>query len=286
LGGRHQRDTLNYLQENDLNLDWRGTDHDYDLVVTGNDLIIPNNIKNKRLVLVQEGITEPETFIYHLVKWLKFPRYLANTAATGLSDEYDIFCVASRGYSDHFVRKGVKPEKVAVTGIPNFDNFKKLEGKGAPFSNYVLVATSPLRETFRYENRKLFLKECYRLADDRQLIFKLHPMEKVNRATREIEKYCPGAIVLENGNVDRMIANADLVITQNSTCTFTAVALGKDMHTFLDVDELRALMPIQNYGASAERIGRICRQVLHTPLPVLKSKGARFRSYPGWESAD
>ena len=30
------------------------------------------------------------------------------------------FCVASEGYRDLFISKGVKPEKIYVTGIPNF----------------------------------------------------------------------------------------------------------------------------------------------------------------------
>jgi hypothetical protein len=47
---------------------------------------------------------------------------LAGTAATGLSDAYHAFCVASEGYRDFFIRKGARPEKIIITGIPNFDN--------------------------------------------------------------------------------------------------------------------------------------------------------------------
>ncbi len=71
LGGKHQMDTLNYIQANNLVLDWRGEGHDYDLVVTASDLIVQRNIRNKRVVLVQEGITEPEIWLFHLVRWLK-----------------------------------------------------------------------------------------------------------------------------------------------------------------------------------------------------------------------
>src|SRR5690349_14706751 len=60
LGGRHVRDTREYLAKHFLSLDPRGTRRDYDLVVTCSDLIVQRNIRQKRLVLVQEGITEPE----------------------------------------------------------------------------------------------------------------------------------------------------------------------------------------------------------------------------------
>jgi hypothetical protein len=76
----------------------------YDLVVTCSDLIVPRNIQHTRLVLVQEGITVPEGFNYQLVSNLIFLlRYIANIAVTGLSDRYDLFCVASEGYHELFI---------------------------------------------------------------------------------------------------------------------------------------------------------------------------------------
>lgn len=283
LGSRHQRDTLSFIQKHQLSLDLRGEAHEYELVITGSDLIVQKNIRGKRLVLVQEGITEPENWLYYLVKWLKLPRYLANTSTTGLSDQYDIFCVSSFGYRDQFIRKGVHPDKIAVTGVPNFDAFEKYKENDLPYTGYVLAVTSPLRETFRYDNRIAFLKETYRLAAGRQIFFKLHPTENVKRAEKEINRFCPGAVVLTEGNVEQMIANAEVVITQQSTCTFAALALEKELHTYLDVSELRRLMPIQNHGASAERIARISQNVLQTPLPFLKEVRQGFRSRPRWE---
>ena len=44
----------------------------------------------------QGGMTDPETLAFHLVKVLKLFRRIAQTAATGLSDSYAIFCVARR----------------------------------------------------------------------------------------------------------------------------------------------------------------------------------------------
>lgn len=283
LGGRHLRDTQQYLKENSLAIDERGQTHEYDLVVTASDLIVQRNIRGKRLVLVQEGITEPETWVYHTVKRFKLPRYLANTSASGLSDAYDIFCVASEGYARHFIRKGVRPEKIAVTGIPNFDDLQSHLENDFPYRGHVLVATSPLRETFRRDERVAFIKNCVQIAAGRQLIFKLHPTENASRATREIETHAQGARVLTNGNVNHMIANASTVITQQSTCTFVAVALGKEVFTYLDVNELKQLMPIQNGGASAQRIASISRQVLHTPMHVLQQVRRGTRARPRWE---
>ncbi len=286
LGGRHLRDTKDYLARNMLNVDARGARREYDLVVTCSDLIVQKNIRGKRLVLVQEGITEPETWVYKLVKWLKLPRYLANTSTNGLSDAYDIFCVASEGYAAHFIRKGVKPEKIAVTGIPNFDNVQSLQDNDFPFYDHILVATSPLRESLRTDDRIAFIRKCNEIAAGRQLIFKLHPTENAERATREIYRNSPGALVYTHGNVDHMIANASVVITQQSTCTFVAEALGKELYTNLNLDELRRLMPIQNGGVAGERIANICRRVLHTPMPVLEQVRRGLRSRPRWEKAD
>lgn len=283
LSGRHLQDTQTYLADHRLPVDERGKKYDYDMVVTASDLIVQKNIRGKRLVLVQEGITEPETWVYHAVKRLKLPRYLANTSTNGLSDAYDVFCVASEGYARHFIRKGVRPEKIAVTGIPNFDDLQSNLENDFPYRGHVLVATTPLRETFRRDNRPAFIKRCVEIAAGRQLIFKLHPTEWVERAAREIEKHAPDAIVFTDGNVNHMIANASTVVTQQSTCTFVAVALGKEVFTYLDVNELKRLMPIQNGGVSAQRIAAIARRVLHTPMPVLQQVRRGTRARPRWE---
>ncbi len=286
LGGRHMRDTTQYLKDHHLQVDPRGEGHNYDLVVTCSDLIVQKNIRNKRLVLVQEGITEPEGHLYHLYKMFPFlPRYIANTATNGLSNAYDIFCVASEGYRQHFIRKGVHPNKIAVTGIPNFDNLKANLENDFPWRDYVLVATTPYRETFRRDDRMSFLKRCVEIAAGRPLIFKLHPTENIARATREIKQVAPQARVFAHGNVNHMIANAAVVITQQSTCTFVALALQKETHTYLDKSELLRLMPIQNGGQSGANIASLCKRVLHTPMPVLQQIRKGFRARPRWEQA-
>jgi hypothetical protein len=283
LGGRHMRDTRRYLAEHGLPVDERGELHDYDMVVSCSDLIIQNNVRRKRLLLVQEGITEPEGRLYQLYKTFPFlPRYIANTATNGLSDAYDIFCVASEGYREHFIRKGVRAEKIAVTGIPNFDNLQRHHANDFPERDFVLVATTPYRETFRHDDRMGFLRRCLDLAGERPLVFKLHPTENASRATREIKSIAPRAQVLTHGNVNEMIANASMVITQQSTCTFVALALGKETHTYLDKNELRHLMPIQNGGLSGQYIAAVARRLLHTPMAVLEQVRKGYRARLGW----
>ncbi len=287
LGGRHQQDSRSYLTSQNLRIDERSQEHEYDLVVTCSDLIIQNNIRKKRTILVQEGITEPEGWLYRLVKTFPFlPRYIANTAATGISNAYDIFCVASQGYARHFIRKGIRAEKIAVTGIPNFDHLYKNRENNFPHNNYVLVATTPYRETFRADNRRVFLRSCGEIAAGRPLIFKLHPTENAQRATHEIKSLFPDALVLTHGNVNHMIANAEVVITQQSTCTFVAVALDKEIHTYLNVKELRRLMPLQNNGMSARLIAGIATRLLHTPMPILEQIRMGYRARPRWEKGD
>ncbi|MEG8947685.1 hypothetical protein [Rosettibacter firmus] len=257
LGGNFKKQTEEYLRKNELKVDYKGLSNNYDLVYTCADLIMPKNIRNKKVILVQEGMTDPENFLFYLVKYFNFPRWAASTAAMGMSNMYDIFCVASEGYKRLFIKKGAKPEKIIVTGIPNFDNAKQYLNNDFPYKNFVLVATSDMRETFKYENRKKFIKECVRIANGRQLIFKLHPNEKYDRAIREINKYAPGAIVFQNGNTNHMIANCDVLITKYSSVVYIGLALGKEVYSSFDINVLKQLMPIQNNGTSAERIARI-----------------------------
>jgi hypothetical protein len=275
LGGRHRDATMTYLEQEDLPVDVGGGQRAYDLVVTCTDLFVPRNLMGKRIVLVQEGLMEPTGFAFELVRSLGFPRYLANTAATGLSDSYDVFCVASPGYHDWFVRNGVRAERIFVTGIPNFDNVAAQDGNDFPHRGYVLAATSNARETFKWDNRMRFIQEAVRLADGRPLFFKLHPSERVERATREIERYAPQARVFVNENIDHMIANCEVLITQYSSVTFLGLALGKEVQSYLDLDELRRLMPVQNGGTSARNIAEICTQLLAVPAGPWAPTGVR-----------
>jgi len=279
LGHKLANRCMSYLKLNDLNIDLQGQNGDYDLVLTCSDLVMPKNILDKKVVLVQEGMTDPENILFYMAKMFKwFPRWLASTATTGLSHQYDRFCVASEGYRDLFIRKGVRPETLRVTGIPNFDNCKKYYNNTFPYKNYVLVCTSDARETFKYENRKKFIKKCVKIASGRQIIFKLHPNEKVDRATREVNRYAPGALVYSSGNTEEMIANSDALITRFSSTVYVGLALGKEVYSDFDVDELCVMTPVQNNSA-AKNIAEVCRELLENDVFVAEphvEQGARF----------
>jgi hypothetical protein len=270
LGGNFRRNTENYLRHYNLKTDYRGLNNDYDLIFTCNDMLIPKNIRDKKIILVQEGMTDPENMLYYLVKYTGLPRWFAGTTSvTGISNLYSLFCVASPGYKELFIRKGCQAKKLVVTGIPNFDNVRQNVINDFPYKNYVLAATSDMRETFRYENRKRFINKCLEIAGGRQLIFKLHPNEKADRAIREINKYAPDALVFASGNTDQMIANCDVLITKYSTVVYVGMALGKEVYSEFDINELKKLLPLQNNGTSAERIARLGIYFLEEPNTTL-----------------
>jgi hypothetical protein len=66
-------------------------------------------------------------------------------------------------------------------------------------------------------------------------------------------------MVYHSGNTNHMIANCCELITQYSTVVYTGIALGKKVHSYFDVDELKRLAPIQNGGVSAKNIAQVCR---------------------------
>jgi hypothetical protein len=105
IGGNKRRGwCLDYLRDHKLPVDLDGREGGYDLAVTCTDLQVPRNIRNTRLVVVQEGILDPMGLVAEVcrrVRWL--PRWLAGTALTGHSGLFDRFCVASQGYKEFFV---------------------------------------------------------------------------------------------------------------------------------------------------------------------------------------
>lgn len=269
MGGTFLRRTIDYLKKNKLAIDCEGRHGPYDLVVTCSDLIVPKNILGSKLVLVQEGMTDPEGILYYLVKYLKLPRWLASTSTTGLSEAYDVFCVASEGYREFFRKKGINTDKIRVTGIPNYDYCDSLRKNKFPHKNYVLVATSDRREIYRYENRRKLIRKANKIANGRQIIFKFHPNEKVKRARREVERYSPAALIYADGNTDHMVANCDTLVTRFSSVAFVAMALGKKVYSDIPLDQLHRLLPIQNEGRSAYNIAAECLKlfdpvILHT----------------------
>jgi len=262
LGGQAKKNTINYLEKNNLKIDLEGKQNNYNLVFTCSDMLIPKNIRDKKIILVQEGMTDPENLGYHLVKKFNLPRWIGGTATTGVSNFFEMFCIASEGYKELFISKGVDPDKITVTGIPNFDNCAQYLNSDFPYKGYVLVATSDMRETYKFENRKKFIQYAKEIADGKQLIFKLHPNENYERAVKEINQYAPGSLIFQKEIIDPMIANCDVLITRFSSVVYVGLALGKRVYSDFNIDELQKLVPLQNAGSSAANIAAIAKKII------------------------
>jgi len=266
LAGETKKKADRYLAENNLKNDYccEVYNNQYDLVVACTDMLLPRALKNVKKIWVQEGMVDPYNLIAKITKALRLPRYWAmGTALNGSSNVCDIFCAASEGYKNYFTKMGTANEKIVVTGIPNFDNLKEHVNNDFPYKDYVLVATTDMRETYRFENRPAFIKKAVEIANGRKLIFKLHPNEKKERAIAEIKKNAPpDTLIFTDGNTNNMNANCCELITQYSTVVYVGIILGKKVHSFFDVAELRRLTPVQNGGTSAQRIAEICRRFI------------------------
>jgi uncharacterized protein (TIRG00374 family) len=265
IGGRKMTERcLAYLREHGLAVDQGGRRGGYDLVLTCQDAVVPKNILGCPIILVQEGMTDPEGVLFRLYRALPWlvPRWMPSTCCTGMSDLYDRFCVASPGYRDLFVQeKGVRADKVVVTGIPNFDDCRRYLRNDFPHRGYVLVCTTDMRETLRREDRKSFLADCVAVAAGRPLVFKLHPNEHLDRATREIRAVAPDALVFQDGSAEEMIANCDELVCQYSSLAYVGLALGKPTRSYFDPAQLERLLPLQ-HGRAAQNIAEVCREML------------------------
>jgi hypothetical protein len=133
-----------------------------------------------------------------------------------------------------------------------------------PHRDYVLVCTSNARETFKRDNRMRYLRRAIAIAGNRPILFKLHPAERHDRAIREIKSLVPDPLIYRDGNCEHMIANCTAVVAQYSTVAFTAAALGKEVHSYIDPAVLKRILPLQNGGTSALHIAEVCRGCLES----------------------
>jgi len=266
MGGEFKRKADAYLQEHGLRNDYArlAYNNTYDLVVFCSDMLVTPKLKKLKTIWVQEGMTDPITSWGKIVHALKLPSYIAgNTAFNGAANICDIYCAASEGYKKQFTDLGTDPSRIFVTGIPNYDNIETFLRNDFPYSDYVLVTTSDIRETFNKEDRPAFIKQCAEIAAGRQLIFKLHPNEQKDRAIAEIKEYAPpGTLTYTDQDPNVMIANCEELITQYSTLVYVGIALGKKVYSYFDVEKLKALTPVQNGGISAMSIAALCRSYI------------------------
>lgn len=264
VSGQFKENSEKYCREKGLKMDYKGKKQQYDLVVYCSDLIIPDRMLQTKTLWVQEGMIDEHNTMSKLIKKLKLPPYLAvGTSLNGASNICDVYCAASEGYKNRFANIGTDAHKIFVTGMPNFDNSEQYFQNDFPLHNYVLVATSDSRECFRPEDRVGFIKDCVAKAAGRQMIFKLHPNEIMERAVAEIKENTPeGTIIYTSGNLNPMIANCEEFFTQYSSAVYVGMALGKKVHSYFDEAELKSQMPLQNKGTSAKNIAQVCRDFL------------------------
>jgi hypothetical protein len=270
--GQFKENSEKYLLANGLQIDYQAKKNKYDLVVYCSDLHIPKRLRENKIIWVQEGMTDKFTVLSWLIKTFELPYiFSGGTSLNGSSNICDVYCAGSEGYKEQFVKLGTDASKIIVTGIPNYDNIDQFLDNDFPYKDYVMVATTDMRETFRIENRPAFIRKAVKIANGRKLLFKLHPNEKFERAEAEIRKYAPaGTLIYRTGNTNHMIANCVELITQYSTVVYVGLALGKKVHSYFKLNELMRLAPLQNGGISALTIANICKGILQ-PLAKQES---------------
>lgn len=254
-----------YIREHNLEYDYRGISKDikYDLALLSTDLIVPKSFKKIKTIWVQEGMIDPINNFAIFVKKLNLPTYTtANTSLNGTSNLADIFCAMSIGYKNYFSEYGTNPNKILVTGVPNFDNIEALKKSSYHESGYVLVATSDIRELGGNDDRYFFINKCIEIAKGKKIIFKPHPNENIERVKNEIYSQIPDATIITEPIIDELIANCDTLVTQYSSCVYIGLILGKKIYSFFPMNDLEAKKPIQNGGESAKLISEIARDFL------------------------
>ena len=264
LAGAFREQSENYMRDNNLKIDYKAQQHKYDLIFFCSDLHIPESLSSTKTIFVQEGMIDRPTIISKVVKTFNLPVWLStNTALNGSRNLLDVYCTASEGYRQYLSKMGTDIEKIFVTGMPNFDNVKEFSTNDFPHKNYIMVATTDTRETLKIDNRPVFLKKCVKIADGRQLLFKMHPNEKRERFEKEIRKYTPAdSLIYFEGNTNQMIANCEELITQFSTVVYVGLILGKKVHSYFNLEMLKRLQPVQNNGTSAVNIAEIAKAFL------------------------
>lgn len=256
-----------FLESIGAKYDYRGTTlgNTYDLVFICSDLMVPKEIRYSKIIFIQEGMTDPISWRSRFFRKIGLPAWMVgDTSLNGCSNTCDIYCVASAGYAGFFSSMGTDSRKIVVTGIPNFDDAISLLKNDLEIRDYVLVCTSDLRETGRKDNRIAFLHGCKKIAKGRDIVFKLHPNEKKDRAESEIKTvFGESARIFAKANTDHLIANCDELITQYSSVVYIGMALGKKVHSYFSMKELQERMPLQNGGTSAQKIASIGKSFVY-----------------------
>lgn len=171
--------------------------------------------------------------------------------------------VMSSPAKDAYIKMGVPPEKVFVTGQPGFDRIlrKKFNKNqlmtelSIPKSKGVVVlATQPLvGSIWTEEDRKKFIEiVCSAMSDftDKQLVIKLHPAENIE-SYQEILADIGGdkAIICRDVEIHDLLNACDLLMTVHSTVALEAMIFDKPVIT-INLTGKPDLFPYAESGAA------------------------------------
>lgn len=162
--------------------------------------------------------------------------------------------------NDCLIEIGVAPEKLIITGGPEFDQLISLVADrsgiaaeiGADSSKRWVVFTTqpagPKGKPAQWENEKA-VKQVYKTLErymDVQIIFQVHPMQRVS----DIEQYVDDkAIVCKYPNTSELISESVCCITMYSTTALDAILLDADL-LLINLREDLGGFPFEKRGAA------------------------------------
>ena len=162
--------------------------------------------------------------------------------------------------NDCLAEKGVAPEKMIITGGPEFDQLKDLvadrnkiaaEIGADPSKRWVAFTTQPAGpngKPAQWENEKAVKQVCKTIDRyiDVQIIFQVHPMQHVS----DIQKYVDDkAIVCKYQNTSELISESICSITMYSTTALDTILLDVDLLLINFRDDLGGF-PFEEFGAA------------------------------------
>ena len=171
--------------------------------------------------------------------------------------------VMSPSAKDAYIKMGVPPEKVFVTGQPGFDRIlqKKFnknqlmtELRIPKDKNIVVLATQPLVGIiWTKEDRKKFIEiVCSAMSDftDKQLVIKLHPAENIEIYQEILAGIGEDkAIICQDVDIHDLLNACDLLMTVHSTVALEAMIFDKPVIT-INLTGKPDLFPYAESGAA------------------------------------
>ncbi len=118
--------------------------------------------------------------------------------------------------------------------------------------------------------KEKFIEKAIKIANSRQIIFKLHPNENIKRATVEVNKYAQGSLIFDKMKAEVLIANCETLVTRYSSVVYVGLALGKEVFSDFDVEDLIKFLPLQNSRQSAENIAAMARVITDSADQIIQ----------------